>query len=288
MEEKINLYFCGLDSIMSDNLVYRDSKGQSVTSSLLVAKKFGKRHADVLRDIHNLEEKITEVSKNECKRNFALTSQLVEQPNGGFRDEGYYMMTRDGFSLLVMGFTGTEALRFKLDFIKAFNRMETTLQRGILEKESVRGIVKECINEFLGSHPDAPNSIERLGVAAIELDVREDERAYRFFDSYCPDAHPDSYLDKQSVAEYYANACVLNAIAHFLKKTYGVRGRSRRYNQVVFWVQAAKAVQRVDISKWTHSLPTSSRRLRAKYFRYLKDGYEFLIHRSFGNQNARK
>jgi Rha family phage regulatory protein len=288
MEEKINLYFCGSDSIMGDNLVYRDSKGQPVTSSLLVAKKFGKRHCDVLRDIRNLEEKITEISKNEHKRNFAYMQNIVETDNGGWMEQPYYVMTRDGFSLLVMGFTGTEALRFKLDFIKAFNRMETTLQRGILDKESVRGIVKEYINEFLGNRPDAPHSIEHLGIAAVELDVREDERAYRFFDSYCPAVHPDSYLDKQSVAEYYANACVLNAIAHFLKKTYGVRGRSRRYNQVVFWEQAAKAVQRVDISKWPHSLPTSSRRLRAKYFRYLKDGYEFLIHRSFGNQNARK
>jgi phage regulator Rha-like protein len=68
-----------------NDLVLKNSEGQLVTTSLLVAQKFGKRHADVLRAIHDLETQISEVSKDECKRIFALTSQLVEQPNGGFR-----------------------------------------------------------------------------------------------------------------------------------------------------------------------------------------------------------
>ena len=39
-------------------------------------------------------------------------------------------MDRDGFSLLVMGFTGKKALEWKLKYIDAFNQMEETLKSG--------------------------------------------------------------------------------------------------------------------------------------------------------------
>jgi phage regulator Rha-like protein len=68
-------------------IVFRNENGQPVTSSLLVAQKFGKRHDHVLRDIRELERNIAEICGNECKPNFGVTSQMVEQPNGGWREE---------------------------------------------------------------------------------------------------------------------------------------------------------------------------------------------------------
>jgi len=105
-------------------IVIKSTKGNAVTTSLLVAEKFGKPHADVLKSIRAIVEQLPE---NECKGNFALTSNNVTMPNGGTRFEPFYVMTRDGFTLLVMGFTGSAALKFKLEFIAAFNEMERQL-----------------------------------------------------------------------------------------------------------------------------------------------------------------
>jgi len=105
-------------------IVIKSTKGNAVTTSLLVAEKFGKRHSDVMRAI---SETIKQMPENECKRNFAPWQHDIVQPNGGNRIEPYYMMTRDGFSLLVMGFTGAKAMAFKLEFIEAFNEMERKL-----------------------------------------------------------------------------------------------------------------------------------------------------------------
>ena len=107
-------------------LVFKGNAGQALTSSLLVAEKFEKRHADVLRAVDDL---LSKLSENECERNFALLeTRQITMPNGGARDERVMAMTRDGFTLLVMGFTGKKALKFKLDYIAAFNDMEKRLK----------------------------------------------------------------------------------------------------------------------------------------------------------------
>lgn len=99
-------------------LVFRSEKGNPITTSLLVAEKFEKEHKNILRDIQNL------VAQNSAARSLFLDSQYVN------RGKTYpmYLMNRDGFSLLVMGFTGSKALQFKLDFIEAFNEMEQIIK----------------------------------------------------------------------------------------------------------------------------------------------------------------
>ncbi|EON9061680.1 Rha family transcriptional regulator [Escherichia coli] len=96
--------------------------GQAVTSSLAVADFFSKRHDDVLKKI-----RILDCSPEFCARNFAETSILVRQPNGGTRKLPCYQITRDGFAFLAMGFTGKRAARFKEAYINAFNQMEKSL-----------------------------------------------------------------------------------------------------------------------------------------------------------------
>lgn len=73
------------------------------TTCLLVAEKFGKEHSDVLKAIDALACKMTE---NQCKGYFADSSIEIQQPNGGIRHSRVVVMNRDGFTLLVMGFTG--------------------------------------------------------------------------------------------------------------------------------------------------------------------------------------
>ncbi|HHY7564750.1 TPA: Rha family transcriptional regulator [Escherichia coli] len=98
--------------------------GQAVTSSLAVADFFSKRHDDVLKKI-----RILDCSPEFCARNFAETSILVRQPNGGTRKLPCYQITRDGFAFLAMGFTGKRAARFKEAYINAFNQMEKLLSK---------------------------------------------------------------------------------------------------------------------------------------------------------------
>lgn len=100
-----------------EELVFKSTKGNAVTTSLLVAEKFGKRHADVLETIGNL------VTENSAAKFFYKS----EYDNRG-KQYPMFIMNRDGFSLLVMGFTGAEALKFKIEYINAFNRMEKQLK----------------------------------------------------------------------------------------------------------------------------------------------------------------
>ena len=110
-----------------NELVFKGENSQALTSSLLVAEKFGKEHSDVLKAIDSLVSKMPE---NQCKGYFDDTSVEVSQPNGGVRYSRVVVMNRDGFTLLVMGFTGKKALQFKLDYIEAFNKMEAAIKEG--------------------------------------------------------------------------------------------------------------------------------------------------------------
>lgn len=92
------------------------------TDSRDVAALFEKNHRDVLRSIDNLIEQEPSLTL----RNFAQGSFL--NPRGGEQEHRCFLMNRDGFALLVMGFTGAKALKWKLAYIDAFNRMEAALR----------------------------------------------------------------------------------------------------------------------------------------------------------------
>ena len=107
--------------------------GKPTTLSTDVARHFGKRHDDVLRAIRNLLPQLD----SEHARNFA--EMLVETAigQGATRTDPAYRLTRDGFTLLAMGFTGKKALQFKLAYIDAFNKMEAELQKPIHDTDRV-------------------------------------------------------------------------------------------------------------------------------------------------------
>ena len=94
--------------------------GRPATTSLEVAKFFGKRHTDVLRDVNNVSANCPEEFR---QRNFASAEYTDEQR----KPRPMFILYRDGFMLLVMGYTGKKALAMKLAYIEAFNRMEAEL-----------------------------------------------------------------------------------------------------------------------------------------------------------------
>lgn len=99
--------------------------GQVVTTSLRVAEIFSKEHNHVLRAIRELD-----CSDDFRASNFGQSFRIRQLPNGmGERQDPYYLITRDGFVFLVMGFTGKTAAKFKEAYIRAFNVMEERLRR---------------------------------------------------------------------------------------------------------------------------------------------------------------
>lgn len=94
--------------------------GIAVVSSRYVADVFGRRHDDVLKAIRNAISPTSGLSADFSARNFAETLYKDEQRK--IRPE--YIMTKDGFAVVVMGFTGKKAMQFKEAYIARFKEME--------------------------------------------------------------------------------------------------------------------------------------------------------------------
>ena len=111
------------DSTASVLPILSVQNGRVIANSRDVAEAFGKRHDNVLRDIDDL---ISHTS--DLRDGFFLEVQDAH-PTVARRMIRSFDMDRDGFALLAMGFTGTKAMKFKLAYIAAFNRMEAELKR---------------------------------------------------------------------------------------------------------------------------------------------------------------
>lgn len=123
----------------------------SIVTSLDVAETFGKEHNKVLRDIRELE-----CSDDFRLSNFGQSSYINSQ---GKKMPMYYM-TRDGFTLLAMGYTGEKAMKFKEGYIRQFNAMEKVLlgkirerDKGIAVRQALTNALKESQeNERMHGH----------------------------------------------------------------------------------------------------------------------------------------
>lgn len=104
---------------MEDLTIVFERNNQAVTSSRLIADYFGKRHDTVIRTIRKLG-----CSSEFNRHNFVEITYIDTRG----RKQPEYLMTKDGFTILAMGFTGAKAMQFKEAYIKAFNKMEGLLK----------------------------------------------------------------------------------------------------------------------------------------------------------------
>lgn len=105
---------------MKNEISVLNQDGVLLVSSRVVADDFGKRHEQVLRRI---EEKL--LNTKLCSANWFIESTYKDSTGRELKE---YLMTRDGFSFIVMGFTGVKADEFKIKYIEAFNQMEKSLK----------------------------------------------------------------------------------------------------------------------------------------------------------------
>lgn len=111
----------------------------TVVTSLDIARTFEKEHKNVLKDIRELN-----CSEEFGRLNFEPTDYIDEHN----RKQPMYYITRDGFTLLAMGYTGEKAMKFKEAYIKQFNAMERMLQGKLIERE--KGIaVRQSLTKAL-------------------------------------------------------------------------------------------------------------------------------------------
>ena len=111
---------------MNNYVDIKNLNGTTVVSSREVAANFEKQHKHVLEKIAELIETI-QPAENPAR--YFIASEYKDS-KGEMRKE--YLCTRDGFTLLAMGFTGPKAIEWKLKYIEAFNRMEAELRKAPL------------------------------------------------------------------------------------------------------------------------------------------------------------
>lgn len=102
--------------------VGKTDEGILTVSSREVAENFGKQNKDVNKAIRNL------MAQNCTVKSMFIESTYISDRG---REEKEYLLTKDGFSLIVMGFTGSKALEWKLKYIDAFNKMEEYIKNSL-------------------------------------------------------------------------------------------------------------------------------------------------------------
>ena len=133
-----------------NELVFRGQNDQVITSSYKVAETFEKNHSDVVRSIDRLVSRLqpTDYQCDAKMRSgiiFEAHFEDVPQPNGGTKKAKYFIMNKDAFTLLAMGFTGAKAVEFKIKYINEFNRMEDELKSQQAKQLSLAESVLESV-----------------------------------------------------------------------------------------------------------------------------------------------
>lgn len=149
-----------------------NQEGQLVVTSRQISDDFEKEHAKVTRDIENLIEGIAK--SGDTYKHLFIESQYQNEQNKQWYKE--YLLTRDGFSLLVMGFTGAKALSWKLKYIEAFNKMEETIKGQALNTSELSPEL-QMFNQMFKAI--ASNELEQKKLKAAVEETKEEIKGIR-------------------------------------------------------------------------------------------------------------
>lgn len=150
--------------------IFADQKGRAMVDSLFVADCFGKNHRHVLRDIAKLTEPKSGLSETFIRSN--IFADTYKDASG--RTLPRYLLTRDGFNILVMGYTGPQAMQFKEAYIQRFNEMEQCIE-SVLKTRQEFPLLTEVICK-IHEHPKAyhfSNECDMLNRIVLGMSARE-------------------------------------------------------------------------------------------------------------------
>jgi Rha family phage regulatory protein len=144
----------------------------AVTASKAVADYFHKRHDHILQSIKNLLAECGDWGAP----NFREVFRDVDGGQGAVRKMPMYEITRDGFVLLAMGFTGKKALAWKIAYITAFNGMEAELAKS----NSSQATIKQTLTPAMQQHiQERVNELVSLKVGHYQTIYRSIKKAFR-------------------------------------------------------------------------------------------------------------
>lgn len=191
---------------MSDSPKLKVVDGHVYATSLDLAKHFHKSHKNVLRDIERIISDMSLLNSDESNDFSRLNFEPSNYKNPRGKTYPIFHLTRDGFAIVAMGFTGKEALAWKIAYINAFNEMESELRRrdaraGQIQQLSLFPDLQQTISEQratisltqaigiiayqgLNIPPITSNQLSRLMDKGIIEGCRENNRRVLFVDSF--------------------------------------------------------------------------------------------------------
>lgn len=221
--------------VMAD-LVIQNSSGNDVTTSLIVAQVFGKEHNKVVRDIENLS----------CSTDFRVANfgeaTFINSKTG--QNHKMYEMTKDGFSFLVMGYTGAKAGEFKERFIAEFNKREMMLKSDDYILMRSQQILQKRVDSLQAENNrlEADNAHKQATIELQEQEIKAAAPKVKVFDDYI--SSDGTSTTTQIAKEYGWGAETLN------KK---LREMGVQYKQNGQWILYAK----YDGKGYTQSKPVT-------------------------------
>lgn len=174
----------------------------------------------------------------------------------------------------------------------SFELYKSDRKRGYLQTTGRAAYGKPVEILWHSLHSRRKDSLRQAGIdpennrpMGFEASVLHDDDALAYYRNYRLD--DGRTLPPEVVQEYYANACVLNAIGQTYNMRTGLRHRAGKSTRGV-WEGIAQSAAEMDRHQWNHTLPANPRRLKERLTEYQQNGYPSLIHKGFGNQNRRK
>jgi Rha family phage regulatory protein len=172
--------------------------GKAVTDSLTVAEVFVKEHKRVMQDVRDLG-----CSEEFRQHNFVLSSYVNSQN----KELPMYYMSKKGFTLLAMGYTGKEAMKFKEAYIDEFERMEEEIKkpRVLSEKEQLMASMKLSLEtaEEITAVKEEVKEVRGMVENQITLDHGEQRRIQRAVNCKVYELESDKEIRKKLFSELH-------------------------------------------------------------------------------------
>jgi Rha family phage regulatory protein len=150
--------------------IFVNKKDAILVDSLYVAKFFDKEHKNVIRDIERLLEENSGLSSQFNTLNF----ERISYKDTMNRNQRAYAMTRDGFVILAMGYTGKKAMEFKEAYIKRFNEMELFMKTLLSARKEFPELAENI--KLIHEHPKPyhfSNECDMINRVAIGMTAKQ-------------------------------------------------------------------------------------------------------------------
>lgn len=213
-----------------DVVITRNNNGELVVTSRQVAEDFGKQHSHVLRTI---KEKISGNPILDSEKYF-IESFYIDRG----KEYPEYLLTKDGFTFLVMGFTGAKADEWKLKYIEAFNKMEQAIKNPVPQIQNL-DLANQMMNIAQGTY-QMGQVVQGIlqSIGTIQTYVQDSIQA------------KDSQIDKAMSLIGLRSKNVSSLISKLKEELYKSKGELVQANDIEYLKAKNKIFKEFKVTKW--------------------------------------